>query len=86
MFSKTALLAFVSAFAAVNAASEVIFNPTITSPTASTVWTVGTQVNVTWDTSNAPSQISNQAQVTLDQGGIQLSGGKHEAPKLRNDF
>lgn len=79
MFSKSTLLAFVSslsAIAAVNAAAEIIFNPTITSPTSSTVWTVGTQVNVTWDTSDAPSQISNGGQVTLDQNGAQLSGGE----------
>ena len=81
MFSKSALLALVSslsAVAVVNAASEVIFDPTITSPTSATVWTVGTKVNVTWDTSNAPSQISNEGEVTLDQSGSQVSGGTLE--------
>ncbi|KAE9405686.1 hypothetical protein BT96DRAFT_1015411 [Gymnopus androsaceus JB14] len=36
-----------------------VFDPTITSPTASTVWQSGQTVTVTWDTSNIPSQLSN---------------------------
>ncbi|KAK7455111.1 hypothetical protein VKT23_010982 [Stygiomarasmius scandens] len=42
-----------------------VWSPTITSPTTSTVWEIGTQVKVTWDTSDAPASISNGASVVL---------------------
>ncbi|KIY50726.1 hypothetical protein FISHEDRAFT_26740, partial [Fistulina hepatica ATCC 64428] len=44
-----------------------VWVPEITSPTSDTVWTSGEVVNVTWDTSDAPSEISNGALVTLDK-------------------
>ncbi|KAJ3754489.1 hypothetical protein EV360DRAFT_16407, partial [Lentinula raphanica] len=34
--------------------SREVFDPPITSPTASTVWQVGQTVTVTWDTTNLP--------------------------------
>ncbi|TFY71067.1 hypothetical protein EVG20_g1926 [Dentipellis fragilis] len=34
---------------------RIVVDPPITSPTASTVWTVGDKVNVTWDASIVPS-------------------------------
>ncbi|KAK7467645.1 hypothetical protein VKT23_004698 [Stygiomarasmius scandens] len=46
-----------------------VFVPTITSPVTGTVWTIGTAVNVTWDTSNAPENISNGAAVLLRKAG-----------------
>jgi hypothetical protein len=46
-----------------------VWAPTITSPDASTVWIEGHQYNVTWDTSNAPAQISNGASVRLGEHG-----------------
>ncbi|KIK62842.1 hypothetical protein GYMLUDRAFT_58091 [Collybiopsis luxurians FD-317 M1] len=42
-----------------------VWAPTIISPDASTVWTQGKQYNVTWDTSDAPANISNGASVVL---------------------
>ncbi|ESK90203.1 hypothetical protein Moror_7737 [Moniliophthora roreri MCA 2997] len=45
-----------------------VWAPTIISPDASTVWVVGTTVNVTWDPSNAPVNISNGAAVLLNKG------------------
>ncbi|KAE9386969.1 hypothetical protein BT96DRAFT_838379 [Gymnopus androsaceus JB14] len=42
-----------------------VWNPTITSPTAETVWIVGSTVNVTWSTANEPADVSNGGQVVL---------------------
>ncbi|KAF8914888.1 hypothetical protein CPB85DRAFT_1218385 [Mucidula mucida] len=36
-----------------------VYIPKITSPTAKTVWVAGTTVDVTWDTSDAPQNITN---------------------------
>ncbi|KAG7092954.1 hypothetical protein E1B28_009256 [Marasmius oreades] len=49
-----------------------VWSPKITSPTAGTVWVTGSTVNVTWDTSDAPKQISNGAAVMLrdDSGPV----------------
>lgn len=52
-----------------------VFDPIIISPNASTVWAVGTQVNVTWITSNAPQVISNEGLVILDKDGLEVSSG-----------
>ncbi|KAE9389704.1 hypothetical protein BT96DRAFT_834539 [Gymnopus androsaceus JB14] len=46
-----------------------VWAPTIISPNASTVWTEGQKYNVTWDTSNAPANISNGASVVLGENG-----------------
>jgi hypothetical protein len=43
-----------------------VFVPNITSPKAGDVWIVDKRYNVTWDTSNAPKQITN------DKGAIYL--------------
>jgi len=54
-----------------NAATLDVFVPLITDPIAGTVWKVGTQRNVSWDTSNAPRQVTNgEGLVTLAQGGV----------------
>ncbi|KAF9469379.1 hypothetical protein BDZ94DRAFT_1133825, partial [Collybia nuda] len=42
-----------------------VFVPPILEPTASTVWKIGQTVTVTWDTSNAPENISNGSGVIL---------------------
>lgn len=53
-FFTGALASFAASAAFVNAAShaarsaEIVWDPTITSPNADTVWVVGTIVNVTW--------------------------------------
>ncbi|KAJ7600820.1 hypothetical protein C8J56DRAFT_911378 [Mycena floridula] len=42
--------------------SRVVYAPTITSPSESnggTIWKAGSKVEVTWDASNPPSQITN---------------------------
>ncbi|KAH0583509.1 hypothetical protein H2248_009136 [Termitomyces sp. 'cryptogamus'] len=72
MQSKLLLTALVSSFlsvangAALNArAASDIFDPHIISPNASTVWVVGSVESVTWDTSDAPVNISNGASVVL---------------------
>ncbi|KAF9049525.1 hypothetical protein BDZ89DRAFT_977926 [Hymenopellis radicata] len=45
-----------------------VYNPKITSPTAKTVWVAGTTVSVTWDTSDAPQNITNdRGRVVLGQ-------------------
>ncbi|GJE91589.1 hypothetical protein PsYK624_077390 [Phanerochaete sordida] len=36
-----------------------VWSPKITSPTGKTVWIAGTNVTVTWDTSNQPADITN---------------------------
>ncbi|KAF9065788.1 hypothetical protein BDP27DRAFT_1424532 [Rhodocollybia butyracea] len=58
------LTAFTSAQPVARNALDV-WSPTVLSPTSTTVWTQGQQYNVTWDTSDAPSQISNGASVRL---------------------
>lgn len=35
---------------------RIVYNPHITSPTASTVWTAGQQYDVTWDASDLPAE------------------------------
>ncbi|KAK0239207.1 hypothetical protein EDD85DRAFT_829431 [Armillaria nabsnona] len=45
-----------------------VYSPPITSPDANTVWTVNTTQTVTWDTSNAPVNISNRASIWLKKG------------------
>ncbi|KAF8997974.1 hypothetical protein BDQ17DRAFT_1309386 [Cyathus striatus] len=52
-----------------------VFNPTILTPTASTVWTIGDIQSVTWDTSNAPENISNGALVLLSNVELVLAQG-----------
>ncbi|KAH8099654.1 hypothetical protein BXZ70DRAFT_942748 [Cristinia sonorae] len=42
-----------------------VFVPTILEPTASTVWKTGEVRNITWDTSNAPAQITNRLGLVL---------------------
>ncbi|KAF9474153.1 hypothetical protein BDN70DRAFT_885151 [Pholiota conissans] len=47
-----------------------VFSPPVTTPTAGTVWTVGSTQEVTWDTSNAPVHITNGlGQIMLAKGG-----------------
>lgn len=46
-------------------AKRDVFVPRILYPRAGVVWTVGHKHNITWDTSNAPVNISNGAMVIL---------------------
>ncbi|KAJ7086251.1 hypothetical protein C8R44DRAFT_721606 [Mycena epipterygia] len=47
-----------------------VFDPPVTFPTAGTVWISKTTQKVTWDTSGAPADISNEALLLLRKGGI----------------
>ncbi|KLO05967.1 hypothetical protein SCHPADRAFT_910659 [Schizopora paradoxa] len=69
-YATFAAIALLASFTNARPATLDVFVPPVTSPTTGTVWKVGTQQNVTWDTSNAPSQITNsQGRVVLAQGG-----------------
>ncbi|KAF9484635.1 hypothetical protein BDN70DRAFT_872148 [Pholiota conissans] len=46
-----------------------VFVPRIIKPDASTVWVIGQQATVVWDTSDAPESISNGASVYLHNFG-----------------
>ncbi|KAF9258479.1 hypothetical protein L218DRAFT_1064795 [Marasmius fiardii PR-910] len=58
-----------------------VYVPRITSPDASTIWTAGSKVNVTWDSSDAPGQIGNRASVELRKTSPFMNLGK-----LAQDF
>ncbi|EKM50800.1 uncharacterized protein PHACADRAFT_104481 [Phanerochaete carnosa HHB-10118-sp] len=71
MFSKTTLFAALLATAvSVVARPQDVWDPTITSPTAGVRWLPGDTHNITWDTSNAPADISEGSQVVLAKGGV----------------
>ncbi|KAF5341622.1 hypothetical protein D9611_002162 [Ephemerocybe angulata] len=60
MRAASFIFASVALFAsAVSAAPADVFVPHITAPIAGAVWKIGSTQEVTWDTSNAPGQISN---------------------------
>ncbi|KII86651.1 hypothetical protein PLICRDRAFT_113669 [Plicaturopsis crispa FD-325 SS-3] len=40
-------------------ARRVVYDPRITSPAFGTTWEVGSQVQVTWDTSDMPAHVTN---------------------------
>ncbi|KIY62436.1 hypothetical protein CYLTODRAFT_426911 [Cylindrobasidium torrendii FP15055 ss-10] len=65
------LLSLVSA-APLNTPRDV-WTPTITSPTAETVWTVGQTVEVTWSTADAPENVSNGGRVVLGKNNLLTS-------------
>jgi len=50
-----------------------IFDPPILDPHTGTVWTIGQQVTVVWDTSNPPDPITDRfnSLMTLRKGGIE---------------
>ncbi|ESK85616.1 hypothetical protein Moror_9994 [Moniliophthora roreri MCA 2997] len=78
-FKLATVLAFVAAASAspalVKKAALDVWSPRIISPDATTVWTVGSTVNVTWDTSDAPENISNRPSVTLNKARLIGSAG-----------
>jgi len=59
--------------AVVRRAPEVVWCPTIISPSAATIWKSKTEVNVTWDHSNPPASISNRAKVELHGGPTSIN-------------
>ncbi|KAI0632211.1 hypothetical protein C8Q77DRAFT_1218678 [Trametes polyzona] len=65
------LLALFAVVSALPLEVRDVFVPPVTYPHAGTVWKVGQHHNVTWDTKNAPSQITNKVgKVVLAKGGI----------------
>ncbi|KAF8878392.1 hypothetical protein CPB85DRAFT_460694 [Mucidula mucida] len=54
------VLSALASFSLVRSAVLNVYAPPVTSPTTGTVWTIGEEAVVTWDTSNAPAQISNK--------------------------
>ncbi|KAF9261186.1 hypothetical protein L218DRAFT_961661 [Marasmius fiardii PR-910] len=69
-------LAFAFVSNAIPITQRDVYVPRITSPNASTVWTAGSKVNVTWDTSDAPAQIGNRASVELHKASPFANLGK----------
>ncbi|PPQ64359.1 hypothetical protein CVT24_008428 [Panaeolus cyanescens] len=70
---STLLAAFAVSAALPAADLEVrdVFVPPITSPTAGAIWTLGQTQTVTWDTSNAPVNITNKnGVIRLRRGGL----------------
>ncbi|KIK62834.1 hypothetical protein GYMLUDRAFT_242470 [Collybiopsis luxurians FD-317 M1] len=70
--SLLAIAATFFAASSVSAAPLDVWDPTITSPVAGTVWTIGTQVNVTWSTADKPAQVSNGGEVVLAENQIEI--------------
>ncbi|KAL0960097.1 hypothetical protein HGRIS_011741 [Hohenbuehelia grisea] len=51
-----------------------VFVPPVTAPVAGAVWPIGSQQNVTWDISNAPTQITNRfGRIVLRKGDLTTS-------------
>ncbi|KAH9936235.1 uncharacterized protein B0H18DRAFT_1164086 [Fomitopsis serialis] len=56
-----------------------VWDPRIITPNAQTVWLTGQKYNVTWETDDAPVNITNSiGRVVLGKSGIQ-NKGKHSA-------
>ncbi|KAF8883433.1 hypothetical protein BD779DRAFT_871489 [Infundibulicybe gibba] len=79
-----AVLSTLSLVAAAPVTVRDVFVPPITSPKAGDVWVVGQTVEVTWDTSNAPVNISNGSSVVLRKGTSTLNGMIHLPPMRRS--
>lgn len=76
LIALAALLSATSVSAAPSRRAALdVFDPTVLTPNAQEGWVIGTQANITWDTSNAPKDISNGSLVALAKGGITLATG-----------
>ncbi|KAJ7061043.1 hypothetical protein C8F01DRAFT_157856 [Mycena amicta] len=88
-FSVSASIAAVAALLASASATPLtprdVFVPPILYPHAGTVWTVGQRHNVTWDTSDAPVNITNgKGFIMLRKAGLTTPGSSHiRSPPLR---
>ncbi|KAF8262556.1 hypothetical protein EI94DRAFT_1601674 [Lactarius quietus] len=60
---------------------RIVVSPPITSPTTSTIWTVGNQVTVTWDTSSIPPPNNFTGELLL---GYLTSGSTNENLNVGN--
>ncbi|VDB82894.1 unnamed protein product [Peniophora sp. CBMAI 1063] len=88
-FATTVLAIAASAIAVpVQHAARDVWDPTILTPNASTVWEAGANVTVTWETDDAPTNISNGAAIFLRDNttlyqpalaeGFDLRGGSQD--------
>ncbi|THG96492.1 hypothetical protein EW026_g5355 [Hermanssonia centrifuga] len=69
MLFQTAL--FSALVGLVAGAAQDVWAPPITSPTAASVWSIGSTQNVTWDASHPPSEVTNPiGQIILSKGGV----------------
>ncbi|KZP20302.1 hypothetical protein FIBSPDRAFT_861826 [Athelia psychrophila] len=84
-FTTTSLFAlFFALFSALSLTSAAplsldtrdVWSPPVTYPHTGTVWKIGAKHNVTWDTSNAPKQITNKI------GSIYLRDGEKWLPTV----
>ncbi|KAG6817801.1 hypothetical protein H0H87_003209 [Tephrocybe sp. NHM501043] len=76
LFATVALsfVSIVSGAAVLPRSAKDVFVPTIYTPNADSVWVMGTNATVTWETSNAPVNISNGASVYLKGYGTLVKG------------
>ncbi|KAJ3926537.1 MAG: hypothetical protein NXY57DRAFT_716296 [Lentinula lateritia] len=66
------IISFGSLTASAPLAARDVYIPHITAPTASTVWRCGQTVNVTWDSSNRPKDVTNpEGMVLLRKEGLE---------------
>ncbi|PSS38099.1 hypothetical protein PHLCEN_2v79 [Hermanssonia centrifuga] len=69
MLFQTAL--FSALVGLVAGAAQDVWAPPITSPTAASVWPIGSAQNVTWDASHPPSEVTNPiGTIVLSKGGV----------------
>ncbi|KAI0314655.1 hypothetical protein OF83DRAFT_1135751 [Amylostereum chailletii] len=68
----SALFAAAALVGAVPVQKRDVWDPKVLYPHTGTVWTLGATHNVTWDTSDAPANISNGAAVYLRKGDSTL--------------
>ncbi|KIK52673.1 hypothetical protein GYMLUDRAFT_49816 [Collybiopsis luxurians FD-317 M1] len=71
--SLSMLFTLANAFPA-SIAQRDVYTPPITYPTSTTVWNKGEVHNVTWDTSNAPVNITDRfgSRIQLRAGGLTM--------------
>ncbi|KAI0712265.1 hypothetical protein C8Q76DRAFT_482408 [Earliella scabrosa] len=66
----TFVLSLLAVVSALPLAVRDVFVPPVTSPSTGTVWTIGSQQNVTWDATNPPAQVTNPiGRVVLAKAG-----------------
>lgn len=80
------LISFIVSFFTMVSALPVsvrdVYVPPVTYPTAGTVWHIGQNYNVTWDTSDPPVNITNKyGMIVLAKGGIALD---YDSPLAAN--
>jgi len=59
LFVALGVSAAPAALSPVHLSKRDVWSPPITTPNKSTVWCIGSEVTATWDTSNAPAEITN---------------------------